>query len=65
MATMRRFPFMHILMSLSSTCHVKLLKKSQILCHYLAYLPFGDILIFYVCVKLRPYILTFQALFFV
>lgn len=38
--------------------------KSQILCHYLAYLPFGDILIFYVCVKLRPYILTFQALYF-
>lgn len=39
--------------------------KSQIPCHYLAYLPFGDILISYVCVKLRPYILTFQALFFV
>lgn len=39
--------------------------KSQIFCHYLAYLPFGDNLIFYVCVKLRPYILTFQALFFV
>lgn len=64
MATMRRFPFMHILMSLSSTCHVKLFKITNSLSLFGLFTIWWYFNFLCTCVKLRPNILTFQALFF-